>query len=165
MMLGKLFKKKEDSKHISLYAPINGETVPLEEVPDPVFSEEMMGNGIAIKPSDELVTAPVDGKVIQLFSTKHAVGILAENGAEILIHIGIDTVELQGEGFTAYVEEGDHVKKGDKLVAFNYTTVETKAKSTLIPIIITNTDEMSEISPIDKKSVRAGEDIVLSIEK
>lgn len=163
-MFGKMLKKKEENTQISLYAPVNGELVTLENVPDPVFSQKMMGGGIAIKPTDELVTAPIDGKIIQLFPTKHAVGIKAGNGAEILIHIGLDTVDLQGEGFTAYIKEGDSVKRGDKLVSFDYKTVEKKATSTIIPIVITNTDEMNEIIPSDNQKVTV-EDVILTIGK
>ncbi|MFP3490142.1 PTS glucose transporter subunit IIA, partial [Staphylococcus sp. SIMBA_130] len=85
-------------------------------VPDPVFSEKMMGDGVAIKPTNGEVVSPVIGEIIQVFPTKHAVGIRAENGAEIFIHIGLETVSLDGEGFTSYVGEGDQVKQGDKLI-------------------------------------------------
>src|SRR5699024_2847987 len=90
-MLGKFFKKKEKDKDIVLYAPVDGELVPLEEVPDPVFAQKMMGDGVAIHPANDVVTAPRDGEIIQLYETKHAIDIGGANGVEILIHIGLDT--------------------------------------------------------------------------
>src|SRR5690625_772749 len=113
MMLKSLFGKKEDQNSLTIYAPVSGETVLLENVSDPVFSEKMMGEGMAIIPDHDIVFAPVEGKVVQLSPSKHAVGMKASNGAEILIHIGLETVSLGGEGFTAHVQEGDHVKPGD----------------------------------------------------
>lgn len=164
-MFGKLFGKKDEKNPISLLAPVSGELVQLEDVPDPVFSEKMMGDGIAIKPAEGVAVSPVDGKVMQVFPTKHAVGLQAENGAEILIHIGLETVSLDGEGFTSHISEGDRVKQGDKLISFDLDVIETKAKSTLIPIIITNSADMRSVKPADSKQVAAGEDEILAVEK
>ncbi|GAA0319459.1 PTS glucose transporter subunit IIA [Oceanobacillus sp. FSL W7-1293] len=161
-MFGKLFKKKVNNE-VELFAPVDGEIIPLEEVPDPVFSEKMMGDGIAIKPSNGKVVSPVDGDIVQVFPTKHAVGVKAGNGAEILIHIGLETVALDGEGFTIYVKEGDKVKKGDVLVDVDLSVVSEKASSTITPMLITN---MSDIETLDKqnvKRVRASEDVVIAI--
>ncbi|MFD1389073.1 PTS glucose transporter subunit IIA [Oceanobacillus oncorhynchi subsp. oncorhynchi] len=161
-MFGKLFKKKVNNE-VELFAPVDGEIIPLEEVPDPVFSEKMMGDGIAIKPSNGKVVSPVDGDIVQVFLTKHAVGVKAGNGAEILIHIGLETVALDGEGFTIYVKEGDKVKKGDVLVDVDLSVVSEKASSTITPMLITN---MSDIETLDKqnvKRVRASEDVVIAI--
>ncbi|WP_029267142.1 PTS sugar transporter subunit IIA [Virgibacillus alimentarius] len=162
-MLGKFFKKKEKDKDIVLYAPVDGELVPLEEVPDPVFAQKMMGDGVAIHPANDVVTAPLDGEIIQLSETKHAIGIRGANGVEILIHIGLDTVNLKGEGFTAHIHEGDRVKKGDKLVSFDTKMIEEKATGTIIPIIITNTNDMSEIHAEAKQTVAAGENVILTV--
>ncbi|MBP2079601.1 PTS sugar transporter subunit IIA [Oceanobacillus polygoni] len=164
-MFGKLFKKKEEVIDVSLTAPVSGEVVALEEVPDPVFSEKMMGDGVAIKPANGEVVSPVNGEIIQVFPTKHAVGIRAENGAEILIHIGLETVSLDGEGFTSYVKEGDQVKQGDKLIHFDMDIVHEKAKSTVTPIIITNTDDMRNIEAKTIKQVTAGQDEILQVTK
>ncbi|RKQ30268.1 PTS sugar transporter subunit IIA [Oceanobacillus halophilus] len=164
-MFGKLFKKKEEVTEVSLVAPVTGEFVALEDVPDPVFSQKMMGDGFAIKPTNGEAVAPVDGKIMQVFPTKHAVGLLADNGAEILIHIGLETVSLDGEGFTAHVSEGDRVKQGDKLISFDRNVIGEKAKSTVTPVIITNTDDMSEITVMDKSQVTAGQDSVLTVKK
>lgn len=162
-MLKKLFKKTPEE--ITLVAPVSGALVDLGEVPDPVFAEKMMGDGIAIEPDYGEVVAPVDGKVIQLFPTKHAVGIEAPNGAEILIHIGLDTVNLNGEGFTAHVEEGDQVKQGDQLISFDLNVIKEKAKGTVIPIIITNGDDMGEIQQLEKQQVTVGQDDILVVKK
>ncbi|MDO6447806.1 PTS sugar transporter subunit IIA [Oceanobacillus profundus] len=164
-MFGKLFKKKEEVTDVSINAPVSGEVVALEEVPDPVFSEKMMGDGVAIKPTNGEVVSPVIGEIIQVFPTKHAVGIRAENGAEILIHIGLETVSLDGEGFTSYVGEGDQVKQGDKLIHFDMDIIRGKAKSTVTPIIITNTDDMSNIEAKTIKEVIAGQDEILQVTK
>lgn len=161
-MFGKLFKKKENLE-VELFAPIDGEVIPLEEVPDPVFAEKMMGDGIAIKPANGKVVSPVDGDIVQVFPTKHAVGIKTSNGAEILIHIGLETVALDGEGFTTHVKEGDKVKKGDALVDVDFSIVEEKAASTVTPMIITNANEMEALTKADVKQVHAGEDVVVTI--
>ena len=113
-MLKSLFGKKEDQKNIMLYTPISGKTVSLEDVPDPVFSEKIMGECMVTKPNSDVVLSPVEGEIMQLFPTKHAVGIKAAKGAEILIHIGLETVNLEGEGFTAHVQQGDHVKQNGR---------------------------------------------------
>ncbi len=162
-MLKKLFGKKEVIKTVELYAPLTGTAVTLEKVPDPVFSEKMMGDGLAIEPSEGLAVSPVDGEIIQVFPTKHAIGIRAKNGAEILIHIGLETVSLNGEGFETFVKEGDKVKVGDKLVSFDLDIIKSKAKSTITPIIITNTDQASTYGVKGQGSVEKGISPVLEV--
>lgn len=127
-------------------SPMTGEIMPLSEVPDQVFSQKMMGDGFAIKPSQGEIFSPVNGKIINIFPTKHAIGILADNGTEILIHIGIDTVNLKGEGFTAKIEEGDEVKQGQVLMEVDLAFVEQNAPSTVTPVIFTNLQEDQEVS-------------------
>ena len=105
-MFKKLFKQKKEE---NIVAPLNGKIVPMEEVPDPVFNQKMMGEGIAIVPEEGMVYSPVNGKIIQLAETKHAIGLITEGGVEILIHIGLETVGLKGEGFTTKVNVGDEV--------------------------------------------------------
>lgn len=161
-MLGKLFKKKENQE-IELFAPVDGEVIPLEEVPDPVFAEKMMGDGIAIKPSNGKVVSPVDGDIIQAFPTKHAVGIKACNGTEILIHIGLETVALDGDGFTIHVKEGDKVKKGDALVDVDLAVVGEKAASTVTLMLITNMNDIEDLNKQKLKQVKASEDVVITV--
>jgi PTS system, glucose subfamily, IIA component len=164
-MFKKLFSKKEDlSKTIELKAHATGNVVKLEEVPDTVFAEKMMGDGIAIEPVDGKVVSPVEGELIQIFPTKHAFGIKTKNGAEILIHIGLDTVSMSGEGFTAHVEEGNRVKVGDVLVTFDLELVKKKAKSTVIPVIITNGDAIESIEkPVLSGMVTSSNEIILKV--
>ncbi|MDT8860914.1 PTS glucose transporter subunit IIA [Alkalihalobacillus sp. MEB130] len=142
-MFKSLFGKKE-SKVETLTAPITGKTLDLAEVPDPVFAQKMMGDGIAIEPAEGEVVSPIDGEIVQVFPTKHAVGIKAKSGLEVLIHIGLETVNLNGEGFESFVKAGDKVKQGDKLIQFDLEIIREKAASTITPIIITNTDEVVE---------------------
>ncbi|HDM3105696.1 TPA: PTS transporter subunit IIABC [Staphylococcus aureus] len=120
-----------------VHAPLTGEVTPLSEVPDQVFSEKMMGDGIAIKPSQGEVRAPFNGKVQMIFPTKHAIGLVSDSGLELLIHIGLDTVKLNGEGFTLHVEEGQEVKQGDLLINFDLDYIRNHAKSDITPIIVT----------------------------
>ncbi|WP_371256804.1 glucose-specific PTS transporter subunit IIBC [Staphylococcus aureus] len=132
----------EDKSAISelshiVHAPLTGEVTPLSEVPDQVFSEKMMGDGIAIKPSQGEVRAPFNGKVQMIFPTKHAIGLVSDSGLELLIHIGLDTVKLNGEGFTLHVEEGQEVKQGDLLINFDLDYIRNHAKSDITPIIVT----------------------------
>lgn len=162
-MFRKLFKKKEKVTDIVLTAPISGKMLALENVPDPVFAKKMMGDGIAVDPVNGKVVSPIDGKIIQVFPTKHAVGISTNNGVEILIHIGLDTVNLNGEGFTSHVNEGDQVKQGELLISFEIDLVREKTKSTVTPIIITNTEDIAEISINDKDNVTAGLDEIMIV--
>ncbi|MFB4472926.1 PTS glucose transporter subunit IIA [Oceanobacillus caeni] len=162
-MLSKLFKNRTVNNKFPIFAPIDGEIIPLEEVPDPVFSEKIIGEGIAIHPIGSTITSPVDGTILQVFPTKHAIGIRDNNGIEILIHIGLDTVNLNGEGFTSYVQEGDKVVLGDKLISFDLEKIKEKRKDTIIPIIITNSDKFKEISSCEKSSVISQKDEILSL--
>lgn len=159
-MLKGLFGKKESE--VIVTAPVEGRLIELSDVPDPVFSQKMMGDGFAIEPSEGLVVAPVDGEIQSVFPTKHAVGIKTKSGVEILIHIGLETVSLNGEGFEAFVTAGDKVKRGDKLIAFDLGIISEKAKSTVTPIIITNMDEVVENlhKHSSGETVAAGKDIL-----
>jgi len=116
-MLKKLFSKKETFDN--LVSPMTGNVVKMEDVPDDMFSQKMLGDGIAIEPAEGTVVAPLDGEIIQFFPTKHAVGIRGNSGLEVLIHIGLETVALNGEGFEGYVQQGDKVRAGDKLISFD----------------------------------------------
>lgn len=163
-MFKKLFGKKEEPvKTIQLLSPITGNAVNLSEVPDPVFSEKMMGDGLAIEPSEGVVVSPIDGEIMQVFPTKHAVGIRAKNGAEILIHIGLETVSLKGEGFETHVKQGDMVNAGEKLVTFDTGLISEKAKSTITPVIITNTDQAASLKVLTEGNVEKGTTPILEV--
>ncbi|MBE6068447.1 MAG: PTS glucose transporter subunit IIA [Clostridium lundense] len=142
----------------SLYNPIDGEIVQLEKVPDEAFSQKILGDGFAVIPSGNKVYAPASGEITVLFPTKHAVAITTEEGLEILVHIGIDTVNLNGEGFTAYVEQGNKVKKGDLLVSFDAEFVEKNAKSLITPVVITNMHEVESLT-VDFSKKKAMEEV------
>ncbi|AMX84998.1 PTS glucose transporter subunit IIA [Geobacillus subterraneus] len=162
-----MFKKwfgKQPPKEETIVAPLSGTIVPLEDVPDPVFAQKMMGDGIAIDPTDGDVVAPVDGEIIQLFPTKHAIGLRSEAGVELLIHVGIDTVSMNGEGFTAYVKAGDRVKRGERLLSVDLSLVRDKAKSAVTPIIITNGDALAYLEKKAEASATKGETILLHVQ-
>ena len=151
------FKKKETD----LLAPLNGTIIPLEEVPDPVFSQKMMGDGIAIQPSGGHVHAPFSGEVIMITPTKHAIAIRSISGIEVLIHIGLETVALKGEGFQLAVKEGDRVEKGQLLVEVDWAYIEEHAENTITPIIVTDSDK--EITYGSKGSCIQGETVIMTI--
>ena len=145
---------------ITISSPLNGEIVPLTEVKDETFASEMMGKGIAINPTEGKVVSPINGTVQMIFKTKHAIGLKSQDGAEILIHIGMDTVQLDGKHFTAHVKDGDKVKVGDTLVEFDMDAIKKEGYELVTPVIITNTIDYLEIVPKEIKSVNAGEDII-----
>ena len=129
----------------TIAAPINGKAVPLAGVPDETFAQGVLGLGAAIEPCEGRVVAPADGTVETIFDTKHAIGLSLNNGAEILIHIGINTVELGGEGYKAFVTEGDKVKKGQTLITFDMDFIKSKGYKLITPVIVTNSDDYSKI--------------------
>ncbi|WP_261134295.1 N-acetylglucosamine-specific PTS transporter subunit IIBC [Bacillus sp. Marseille-Q3570] len=146
-------------------SPIEGRIIPITDVDDPTFSERMMGDGFAVEPTGKTVVSPVDGKVINLFPTKHAIGIESKNGYEILIHVGLDTVEMNGEGFQAYVKAGDEVKQGQKLLELNLDYLQKNAKSTVTPIIFTNLDEGERVELKKSGTINQGETNIIEIRK
>jgi len=162
-MFKKIFGKKEAKKEEGVMAPLTGTVYQLEDVPDPVFAEKMMGEGIAIKPSEGMVVAPMDGEVVQVFPTKHAIGLKVESGLELLIHIGLETVSLEGEGFEAFVKQGDHVQQGDKLISFDMDIIEEKASSTITPIIMTKGEDVERFEITKDDEVTAGESKLIEV--
>ncbi|AYV46022.1 phosphoenolpyruvate--protein phosphotransferase [Caulobacter flavus] len=126
-----------------LSAPLQGWVAPLDETPDAVFAERMLGDGLAIDPTGSVLHAPCDGRVITVHRSRHAVTLRADNGAEILMHVGLETVALDGEGFTVHVAEGQVVKAGDPLIGFDLDLLARKAKSLITPIVVTNLDAFS----------------------
>jgi multiphosphoryl transfer protein len=144
---------------VTLSAPISGWLSSVRDVPDPVFSEEMMGVGLAIDPTGGTLAAPCDGQVLQVAPAKHSVTLRAENGAELLIHIGLETVALQGRGFEAHVRDGDHVSAGDKLISFDLDAVGLEAKSLVTPIVLTNAGEFRLVAEAVDRLVELGQPI------
>lgn len=142
-----MFKKKKQEEK-GIIALTNGELLEITEVPDEVFSNKIMGDGFAIKSTDGIIVSPVDGTVEMVFDTKHAVGLKADNGLEILIHLGVDTVNLKGEGFEVFVNAGDKVSAGDKLIKMDVDFIQKNAKSDISPVIFTNLEENQSVKVI-----------------
>ncbi|GAA0511738.1 PTS glucose transporter subunit IIA [Tatumella terrea] len=165
-LFSKLFGEKSESTSgtIDIVAPLSGEIVNIEDVPDVVFAEKIVGDGVAIRPNGSTIVAPVDGTIGKIFETNHAFSIESDNGIELFVHFGIDTVELKGEGFTRIASEGQKVKKGDIVLEFDLPFLEEKAKSTLTPVVISNMDEIRELVKLTGQVV-AGETPVIRIRK
>ncbi|GAA0689780.1 MULTISPECIES: PTS sugar transporter subunit IIA [Clostridium] len=156
------FLKKKNSE---LVAPVSGKVIELSQVPDEVFSQKMAGDGVAIEPSDDLVVAPADGSITLIFKTNHAFAMTLENGLEILVHIGLDTVELNGEGFERLATEGETVKAGTPIVKINRKLFEEKGYKTVTPVLVTNPDILKEMNGLVGNNVTAGKDAVISYKK
>ncbi len=138
--------KKEESKEVKLFSPVNGTVIAIEEVADPVFSQKMMGDGFAVKPSDGNIYSPVSGKVVSVFPTQHAVGITMDNGIEVLVHMGLDTVELDGKPFNTVAIEGQEVTPETKLSTIDLKGLAEADKDDAIVVVFTNMDQVSEYS-------------------
>ena len=147
---------------IEIASPLDGKEIALKDVDDEVFASGVTGKGIAIIPENNTVLSPADGTVSVLFPSKHAVGITTKEGIEILVHIGLNTVMLNGEGFTTFVKQGDQVKKGQKLLAFDKDFIKSKGCSLQSPLIITNADQFKDILIETKTEIRTG-DIAMEV--
>ncbi len=157
------FLKKLFGKHVdSLYAPMAGRAVPITEVPDPTFAEGMLGNGIAIEPVEGKVCAPCDATVDMMFTTGHAVSLVADCGAEILIHVGLETVVLEGKPFTVHAANGDKVKKGQLLIEVDLEAVKAAGLNTITPVVICNAGDYPTFNTFVGKHV-TNEDVVIEL--
>ena len=164
-MFKKLFGKSDEaSKTIEVKAPISGKYVAIENIPDPVFAQKMMGEGFGIEPTEGVVVSPIKGEIVNVFPTKHAIGIKADNGLEVLIHVGLETVAMNGEGFETKVAVGDKVDVGEPLLNFDIALIQEKASSIISPVIITNSDIISNFEISSVTDVVKGETTVLNIE-
>lgn len=156
----KLFGKATDD----LYAPMAGKAVAVTQVPDPTFAEGMLGNGIAIEPTEGKVYAPCDATVDMMFPTGHAVSLVADCGAEILIHVGLETVSLEGKPFTIHAANGDKVKKGQLLIEVDLKAVEAAGLKTITPMVVCNTDNYPTFqTKVDRDVTNA--DVVIQLAK
>ncbi len=144
----------------TIYVPVTGEVHPLSDSADEAFASEALGKGVMIIPTDGTLVSPVDGTVEMLFDTGHAVGITSDDGVELLVHIGIDTVNMQGKGFQPLVKQGDHVKKGDRLIQFSIDEIKNAGYSDQTMLIVTNTPDYTEVAAITGKAMKAGEAMI-----
>ncbi|MEK3980208.1 PTS glucose transporter subunit IIA [Psychrobacillus sp. FSL K6-2836] len=157
-----MFSKFMKKNKVQVFSPLNGQVIALEQVPDPVFSQKMMGEGVAIMPTGGDVVSPIDGTVVLISKTKHAIGIRTKDDTEVLIHVGLETVTLKGEGFSVFVNEGDVVSIGQKLLAVDWDLIKDKVPSIITPIVITNSAERS-VEYAEATASVAGETLVMTV--
>ena len=153
-----MFFKKEKKEII--YSPCDGEIIPLSDVPDQVFADKILGDGAAVIPESGTIVSPVDGKIAQTFDSHHAYAITSNEGLDILIHIGLNTVELKGDGFKSYVKDGDIIKKGDKIADVDLEYIADRGYNLHTPIIITNQNVINSFEVMYGQK-KQGEEIVL----
>lgn len=165
-LFDKLFGKKEEvnlnPNHI--YAPMAGEAVAITEVPDPTFAEGLLGNGIAIKPTDGKVYAPFNGSVETMFDTGHAVALVSDSGIELLIHVGLETVSLNGSAFQVKVKDGQKIRKGDLLFTADLKAIEAAGLPTITPVLVCNSDDYATVNTTIGKTV-SNADVAIEVGK
>ena len=152
-----MFWKKKNNG--TILSPCCGQVIKLTDVPDPVFSEKILGDGVCIIPENGEFFSPVDGKIVQVFETKHAYSITSDDGIDVLVHIGLNTVELKGQGFSSNVKDGDIVKKGDKIADVNLEYIADMGYQLYTPVIITNMSEVKNMT-VNEKKVEKGEELI-----
>jgi len=171
-MFNKIFtwfsgEKKADTaagKDVVVYAPLDGRIISLEEVPDPVFAQKMLGDGMAIAPTSAKVLAPFAGKVVAAFPTQHAIGLRSAAGLECLIHVGIDTVTLNGRGFRLLVAEGQVVQQGNPLIELDLDVLRSSGKDMITPVVITNSDGWQIKQRSEEQTISAGNGILFIVQ-
>lgn len=157
--------KKEDAPSVeteknTIYAPVSGTAIPLAEIGDPVFAEGVLGQGCGVRPDCETVIAPFHGTVIQIADTKHAVCVRSDDGIEVLVHVGLDTVAMNGAGFTVLVKEEDKVKCGQKLMTFSKKAISEAGFSDTVAVIVVNTEEYEAVILEKEGAVSASEKLI-----
>ncbi len=150
--------------YVDLVAPVSGKVVPIESTPDEVFSEKIVGDGISIEPTGDTMVAPCRGQIGKIFETNHAFSMITDEGVELFVHFGIDTVELKGEGFTRVAEEGQEVQPGDPIIKFDLPFLRGKAKSVITPVVISNIEEFAGLTTSVGDTVTAGVDTIISVQ-
>ena len=155
------FKNLFKPSGIELLAPVKGSAVPLSEVSDPTFSQEILGKGVAVRPSGNQIVAPCDATIDMMFDTGHAVSMTSDDSAEILIHVGLETVNLKGQFFKVFAKNGDKVKSGQLLIEFDAEGIRNAGYDLITPIVICNSDDYSAITPVTGKDVETGEKILV----
>jgi len=153
-----------NANNLNIVSPLEGEIIAIEDVPDVIFAEKIVGDGIAIIPTGNKLVAPVTGEIVKIYETNHAFAIRSNEGLEVLVHFGLDTVELRGEGFTRIAEEGQQINAGETIIEFDLALLTEKAKSVITPCIVSNMDEIKSMTKTEGK-VSLGETVVLSVVK
>lgn len=150
-----LFKKKGNP----LLAIANGEVISIEKVEDAVFSQKLMGDGYGLVPTDNHIYSPCNGTIVQVFKTKHAVIIESTDGLELIVHVGLDTVELEGQGFDVKVTDGQEIKAGELLMIADFEYIKSQGKGITVPVVITNMDKIQSLT-VNEGSVNHGDEAV-----
>ncbi len=156
-------KQESTRGELILNAVTDGEIIPIEEVEDALFSQKLIGDGYAIKPTSEVVYAPVSGKLIEVADAKHAYYIETDEGLKVLVHIGIDTLLMNGEGFETTMTKNKRVEKGDELAVFDMKLIEERGFKTVIPVIVLEHDSVASLELFPSKSAKANETYALKI--
>jgi len=156
MGLFDFFKKTKEEEWIEIYSPLNGKVLDISMVPDEAFAQKMIGDGCAIDPSEGSVYSPVAGEV-DIFDTNHAVSFETEKGLELIVHFGIDTVKLGGEGFQRVGKPGSKVQPGDELVKYDLEFIKANAKSVITPVVINSMDEVEDLKIVASGDVKVGD--------
>jgi glucose-specific phosphotransferase system IIA component len=161
-----VFESEEEEKNIAVIghtvikSPARGKRIDLKDVPDALFANKMIGDGFAVYPESKEICSPVDGKIVHIFDTNHAVGLKTDDGLEVLVHIGIDTVKLKGEGFKRIASIGQKVKVGDILIECDLEYLKENAKSIITPVVITNMDQVQKIEQIETDYFEIGSEVI-----
>ena len=156
-------KMISDNKETIIYAPVSGKVICREDIPDETFASGIMGEGVGIKPEEEIIVAPFDGEITSVVDTGHAVGLTSSDGVELLIHVGVDTVKMQGDGFQVFVTEGQKVKTGEKLLKFDRDKIRKAGYSDTTAVLVTNSDDYSSVKTVAENVKQ--KDTVIIIEK
>ncbi|QKJ67669.1 PTS glucose transporter subunit IIA [Deefgea piscis] len=151
-----------NSNETILLAPISGEVIAIEEVPDAAFASKAVGEGVAIRPTGKIVVAPCDGELVKIFNTNHAFALVTDSGAELIVHIGIETVKLGGQGFTRLAQQGARVKAGDPVLELDLDYLAAHAASIISPVILSNADQFQALESVASGSVEAGKTVLYS---
>lgn len=154
--------KSKFNRNETIYMPVIGKLISLEAIADGVFSAGILGKGAGIEPEDGMVYAPFNGKIVQIADTKHAIGLESENGVELLIHVGMDTVEMNGKGFDLLVHEGDSVTKGQKLMSFSMDAIKEAGYRTTIAVVVTNSDQFEAIV-VSEEGKKQLEEVIIQV--
>jgi len=145
---------------LTVLAPLDGEVVPISQVPDPTFSEELLGKGVAIKPASSRVCAPFDGTVSMMFATGHAVSLVSSSGIELLIHIGLETVSLKGRHFTILANSGDQVRAGQPLILFEREAIAAEGFNLITPLVVCNSGDYAQVEAKTGRTVHTGDPLL-----